>query len=432
MATVKYYLRSKTKDSIIQIQLSISRTLKMRTSTGLVINYSEWSDKTSLPKQNNPENKNLTIQLNDLKSFILKVYNHDFANGILFDNSWLKEKINVFFERIDESVNDNIITNYMKNYNEFRKLDSKTKQSTDYQFIILENKFSRFQQFQKKTYVFSDIDKKVMVEFRNWLIDKDKLMESTAQRTLKNFKTVLLDARDNGKNIHHQINTFSIESKPAIKVFLTLQEIEQIKNTEIIGKDIRFAKDWLIIGCFTGQRVSDLLRMNKSMIYTKTSGEGESFRFIELIQEKTGKYVTIPLHDEVEEILMKYNGDFPPRFSDKTLASDVAIFNHHLKKVCELSRINSVVKGKVFNEELKRNEIAETEKYNLVSSHICRRSFATNFYGDKRFTTPQIMAITGHSTETMFLSYIGKNSSDHAMNTAKTFKEIKNQQEKIS
>jgi hypothetical protein len=273
MATVKYYLRSKSRGSIIQIQLSISRTLKMRTSTGLVINSNDWSDKTSLPKQNNSQTKNLTTQLNDLKSFVLREYNDDLMNGVIFNSSWLKSKINIFFERIDIMTDDNIITNYLISFNEIRKLDSKTKKTTDYQFIVLEDKFSRFQKHQKKVYVFPDIDKKTMLEFRNWLIDKDKLMESTAQRTLKNLKTVLLDARDNGKIIHHQINSFTIESKPAIKIFLNFQEIEQIKNTNIVGKDIRFAKDWLIIGCYTGQRVSDLLRMNKSMIYTKTDSE---------------------------------------------------------------------------------------------------------------------------------------------------------------
>ncbi|WP_407498221.1 tyrosine-type recombinase/integrase [Elizabethkingia anophelis] len=431
MATVKYYLRSKSKDSIIQIQLSISKTLKMRNSTGLIINSTDWNDKTSLPKQNNAQNKNLITKLNDLKSFVLKKYNNDLSEGILFDTYWLKNKINAFFERVDIHTDDNIVINYMAYYNDLRKL-TKTKKTSDHKFLMLLKKFTSFQQFQKKIYTIPEIDKKVILEFNNWLTEENKLMESTAQTTLKNLKTVLLDARNNGKTIHHQINSFSIENKPAFKVFLNFQEIEQIKQARIIGNDLIHARDWLIIGCYTGQRVSDLLRMNKNQIYTRTDSEGESFRFIELVQEKTGKQVIIPLHDEVENILKKYNGNFPPTFRGTTFNSDVTLFNYHIKKVCELAEINTKVKGKVFNDELKRNEIKETEKHHLISSHICRRSFATNFYGDKRFTTPQIMAITGHSTETVFLSYIGKTSADHALNTAKTFKEIKNLQQKIS
>lgn len=42
--------------------------------------------------------------------------------------------------------------------------------------------------------------------------------------------------------------------------------------------------------------------------------------------------------------------------------------------------------------------------YKLVSSHICRRSFASNLYGE--LPNMVIMAITGHQTEAQFLKYI--------------------------
>jgi integrase len=213
---------------------------------------------------------------------------------------------------------------------------------------------------------------------------------------------------------------------PSIKVFLNFDEIEKIKNAKVIDNVLITAKHWLITCCYTGQRVSDLLRMNSGMIFTKIDYEGNKFPILELTQIKTGNDVSIPLHDEVLKILEIYNGNFLPTFG-KAKDSNFVLFNRYIKKVCEVAGISNIVKGKVFNEDLKRNEIVETEKYKLVSSHICRRSFATNFYGDKRFTTPQIMAITGHSTESTFLSYIGKTSSDHALQTAKTFREISQQ-----
>ncbi len=59
-----------------------------------------------------------------------------------------------------------------------------------------------------------------------------------------------------------------------------------------------------------------------------------------------------------------------------------------------------------------RKQDGNFEKWELVSSHICRRSFATNHYG--KLPTPVIMAVTGHSTERMFLTYIGKTAKDNA------------------
>jgi len=200
--------------------------------------------------------------------------------------------------------------------------------------------------------------------------------------------------------------------------------LKQVKNMPIVGNEnLKHARDWFIIGCYTGQRISDLMRMNKKMICTKTDIEGEEFKFIELTQEKTGSRVTIPLMDEVEEILNKYNGDFPPVFSSDKSSNDT-LFNRYIKKVCKLAGINEIVKGLVFNEEENRNEIKDTEKYNLISSHTCRRSFATNFYGNPKLPTPIIMAITGHKTEKTFLDYIKKDPADYVISSASVFKEL--------
>ena len=441
MAAPKYYLRSTGENCSIQVIYQLSRTLRMRTATGLKIDSAKWHFKEKkVPNKegiivkkisdegkprNLSENKKLKATLTNLSLHIENQYNLDYTKGVRFSNQWLKDTINEYFNRPTQTQeeDDNLFSVYLKDYSDQRQIDSRTKKSTDQKFVQLQTKFKEYEKKKKSKYLISEIDKKFLLDFRRFLIDDFKMMESSANRTLKNVKTVLLDARDNGKIINHQINSFSIENIPAVKVFLSFVEIEKIKDTHIIGADLQHAKDWLIIGCYTGQRVSDLLRMTKEMIFTKTDSEGQQYRFIELTQEKTGAEVTIPIHNEVEEILQKYDGNFPPTFGKKG-DSKFVLFNRYIKKVCELAGIDSKVKGKVFNDDTKRNEITETEKFNLVSSHICRRSFCTNFYGDKRFTTPQLMAISSHATETVFLSYIGKNSSDHAMQTAKTFKEI--------
>ena len=57
------------------------------------------------------------------------------------------------------------------------------------------------------------------------------------------------------------------------------------------------------------------------------------------------------------------------------------------------------------------------QKWELVSSHIGRRSFATNFYGE--IPTVLLMSATGHTTEAMFLEYIGKTQTQQAKELAK-------------
>ena len=313
---------------------------------------------------------------------------------------------------------------YLNNFIDFKESISGYTLCTIRKLKNLQDRFSQYQKKKKKTFLIQDINAKTLIDFKNFLIVECNLMETTANRFIKNLKTVVFDAETNGIQINHQVRGFTTgTTNTEYKVFLSSDELEQIKKVQTINLDWNIARDWLIIGCYLGQRASDLLRMTKKMIYTKVDSDGHSFRFIEIKQQKTREQVVIPLHDEVEIILKKYNGDFPPTFAGHQ-DSNAVLFNRHLKKVCELAGLNEMISGKVYNEEKKKNEIVETEKYNLVSSHVCRRSFATNFYGNKMFTTPQLMSITGHKTESMFLNYIGKTADDWAMQTAKTFKEI--------
>jgi integrase len=56
-------------------------------------------------------------------------------------------------------------------------------------------------------------------------------------------------------------------------------------------------------------------------------------------------------------------------------------------------------------------------KYDLISSHRARRSFATNAYLSG-IPSISIMQITGHSTERAFLQYIKVSQEENAINLA--------------
>ena len=64
----------------------------------------------------------------------------------------------------------------------------------------------------------------------------------------------------------------------------------------------------------------------------------------------------------------------------------------------------------------KRKVSGTYPKWELMASHVCRRSFCTNLYG--ALPTPLIMSISAHSSEKMLLNYIGKDSLDFAQQIA--------------
>nr|WP_302846529.1 tyrosine-type recombinase/integrase [Polaribacter irgensii] len=176
--------------------------------------------------------------------------------------------------------------------------------------------------------------------------------------------------------------------------------MNNIYNTTFTYKPyLENAKNWLIIGVRTGARVSDLLNFTKDNIKNG---------FIEYSAQKTNQKIVLPLHQQVREILETNKGEFPRKISSQK-------FNDYIKKVCENVGMNEEVNGSKsikLKKGVWRKVKDDYKKHELVSSHIMRRSFSTNHYG--KLPTPLIMAVTGHTTEKMFLNYIGKTANDNA------------------
>ena len=129
--------------------------------------------------------------------------------------------------------------------------------------------------------------------------------------------------------------------------------------------------------------------------------------FEELKNIKTDFPVIIPIHENVKIILAKRNGAFPRPISEQKLNDYIKIVAKH----CDITentvgaRTNVVeIKTPGKTSKFHRKVPGTYPKYELVSTHVCRRSFATNLYG--KLDTMTIMKITGHKTEKQFLDYI--------------------------
>jgi integrase len=66
----------------------------------------------------------------------------------------------------------------------------------------------------------------------------------------------------------------------------------------------------------------------------------------------------------------------------------------------------------IISKNKNRKDFGTYPKHELITSHTCRRSFASNLYG--KLPNMTIMAITGHKTETQFLKYIKITPTENA------------------
>ena len=410
MATVRFYLQSKKNPANIYVSLSVSRGNVFKRKTNYVINPKKWSTETDYPKQNDEELKNLKTDLIDLANNIEKRLNIATNNKVDINGGWLKEQIDALQGKVKQKDAVRLI-NSIQAYIDYlprKKLRNEKRGatlSTIARYKTVKNKINEFEQYRGRKILVKNVGTKFIEEFEQYLIDVDKLNINTIGRYIKFVKTVCMFA-SNTNNIatNPTLNQIKGYSEKAHKVFLTPNELATIENTTFKRTALENAKDWLIIGCYIGQRVSDLLILADGNITTRNG-----LKLIELTQKKTGKLVSIPLHPKVSEILEKRNGNFPEKISAQK-------FNKHLKDLCKLAEINEPTEGAKFDKTTKRKVKGTYPKYELITSHVCRRSFASNFYGE--IPTPLLMGITAHSTESQFLEYIGKTSTDYAIQIA--------------
>jgi integrase len=245
-------------------------------------------------------------------------------------------------------------------------------------------------------------DKNTAESFTRFLKIEKQYSDNYCGQLLKLLKIILRDAEKSGFAIHpysNYIESFKQKSSDRIIHFLNPAEIKGLKGLERIPGEHEDSYKWLLIGLSIGQRISDLLSLKPGNIRKATNG-----LYIDIMQQKTKKAVTIGVADPLVIALLE--NEFPKALSQ-------VAFNKQIKMICKSAGIDEVVRGFKNNPKTRRKEIIEAPKYAFVTSHIMRRSFASNYYG--KIETPLLMNITGHSKESTFLTYIGTHQNKDAL-----------------
>jgi integrase len=396
MSTVNFLLKTNTNPSKIYIRFKNGRDCDLQTTTNFIINPNDWSQAKQKPKNlKNVDFKNLDTDLQNLKTNLLQHFNNSTETINL---TWLKNFIN---PKSKSDAPEELVL-YFDYYLKLRK--NELTLATNKKINVVKNKLILIQKQTKKIYKVKDVNLLFKKEFEDWNKSKG-YADNTISENLKEIKTICRHAGKHGIAISNLLSDISTTQTKAISIYLTFEEIDKIETAELEFDYLQNARDWLLISCYTAQRVSDFMRFNKEMIRVQDGN-----KLIEFTQLKTGKIMTLPLHPKVLEVLNKRNGDFPHEISSQK-------YNDYIKKVCEIAKIEEMVYGGKM--EKNRKVLKEYKKHELVTSHIGRRSFATNFYG--KIPTALLMNATGHSTEAMFLIYIGKSSTDKAIELSKYF-----------
>lgn len=411
MATVTFLYRSTKQNADLNLRLLYrfeNKDLSFGGKTKLEVTKEYWIKQhpQKRPKDIEIQNKQaeINLELNNIQKHILTALKS--TNLALINKEWLQKQIDHYYNPPQQNKDiPKTLIDYIEYYIEYRKHE--LKEGLIKKIRVTKHKLERFEIVRKNPIFITDVNDSFKNEFVSYC-KSEKYANNTIERDLAGIKTFCKHARFIGLETNAQLDSLRLEKEKTDSVYLTFKELEKIENIDKskLTDSLENAKDWLIISCYTGQRISDFMRFTKDMIRLE---KGKTL--IEFTQKKTNKIMTIPAHKKVLEILDKRNGMFPYPISDQK-------YNDYIKEVCKLAKINQKISGSKKTEtepksKIYRKEVNTFEKWELVTSHIGRRSFATNFYGT--IPTMYLINVTGHSTEKMFLNYIGKSNKDLAL-----------------
>lgn len=417
MATGKFRTKTDNDWNTIYYRLKESKVFDIECSIGIQIPNQRWShSKQEVLPTPDFDFKEINLKIRELDLYIRKEYGNATINSEIVNTAWLKQKINFFFNKVTDNIEVNasvFFTNFIESFIE----DSKTKKTrkntlikprTIQHYNTTLKKILAFEEQERTKIKLTDITITFHTKFIDFLETKQKLNPNTIGGYIDDIKLFCNNAekKDFVISKEFKLTEFHSPTNKTNDPYLKEEEINLIYNQVFEQDYLDNARDWFIVGLRTGLRISDFLKLT-------TENIEDGFIFKKTL--KTDYPVIIPIHEQVENILAKRNGAFPRSISDQK-------FNDYIKIICEKAGFTEVVDGakltKVIVKEngkkktLHRKQFGKFPKHELISSHICRRSFATNLYG--KIDTLTIMKITGHSTESQFLGYIKITPKEYA------------------
>lgn len=244
-----------------------------------------------------------------------------------------------------------------------------------------------------------DCDLNWISNFTNDLLKKN-YAESSINKHLQLIKQIIKYAEINDLQIKRNILSFKMLKTSSITHYLNEDEINNLFSFTPPTESLNNVKKLFLIGCTTGLRISDLMKIKSFNI---------SNGMIEILTQKTRQNIVIPIDPRTKGYI------------DEIYPLSHPVFNRKIKDLFKAMGLNYPVEGYLTGANNMR-VLGIYPKYKVITSHSMRRSFASNLYG--KLPTVVIMGITGHKTEKSFLTYIKKGQRHFAEQLKEFYEKI--------
>lgn len=229
---------------------------------------------------------------------------------------------------------------------------------------------------------FDDINMDFYRSFIKWCNDNDWSMNYIAQH-IKNLVCLMKATKKAGyhNTVAYLDEDFKVIQEQTDDIALSEKELKILYNHKVADETRDIARDWFIIDCYLGLRVSDIQLLDNRNIHDNT---------VTIANEKTDTKVVIPMRSEVREIVQKWGG-LPPKITDQEI-------NRSIKEVAREAKLIQPVLYFLTKGGNRRDFYLK--KYEMISCHTARRSFITNLLnaGVADNVVMQLAGIKKHAT----------------------------------
>lgn len=376
---------------------------RLRYPTGFRIKRSQWSASRNLPKKSYPYYVTLIDSLKDVEEAIEYSYFKLTEGGKRPTLKALRYEIDLRLSR-GKAYAENNFFNFLDRVIEGRESQKMLRRLSNGQKIPFSsgniknlkkfrNNLNAYKEYVGSDFSFSSIGYTFYESYELWLISERGYLPNTVGDFIKNLKVIMNLAFVDGLHTNIDYKRFSVAKVKVSNVYLNQNELEKMYRLDLSSSSmLDKARDFFLVMAWTGLRISDLKTLEP--INVKKNNTGQDVIYQE--QSKTLNEVSIPIHSVVRSIFRKYN--FP---QDKLPIISEQKINKAIKEICQRAGIVDVVE-KVSGKGIRTSN----KKYELVTCHTGRRSFATNLLLSCG-SASRTMKCTGHKTMSSFESYIG-------------------------
>lgn len=406
MANIKFMLRGSGNLGSMHVRFYKGRDIDLQCSTGLLVDPQKWDPYPGKYKtgRNFPDHLTDQNRIDKLKSHIIDGYNEAVIVGTNINSEWFCGLVNLFnrpaaAERVPNDFYKFSVWWLSNKSSQWRTGRGKTMdEQARGQYQVAIDLWRKFQ--GKDSHLVKDVGSSLISEFAEYLEEKENYSGTTAKRMVGRIKFFLARAEMEGIEVkpNYKERVYTGHGQDPLKPYLNEQEISRIFNLDLSHDDkLDNIRDSMIIGLWTGLRISDFNRN----LATDNIDQG----YISIKTQKTGAWVRIPMHAQVQHVIRKRHGFLPRRYNN-------AYFNAEIKTICMLADIDNVIPGKKYDSEKERSVFGHYKKWELITSHTCRRSFASNLYG---IVPNHVLAdLGGWASEKQMIHYVKRTKAESA------------------